>query len=254
MNLTGELPSLDPGSEAPLYRQIARVLRHSIETGQFGVGQKLPSEAELVQRYGVSRITATAALDELVKAHLAYRERGRGTFVAQAFLSNFSFFSSFTEDVRARGQVPSSRVLGLGIDKPDLDTIVKLKMDDDASYVCLRRVRLTNDEPVVLQAAYLPAEMYPGIEAIDFEHRYLFDVMRREYGLKPTWADAIVEAGLPTSEEAQCLKIAVTDPVLLIWHLTSDDHFTVLEYVRSVYRSDRFSFVTGRNLLRRFDS
>jgi GntR family transcriptional regulator len=195
-----------------------------------------------------------AALDELVKARLAYRQRGRGTFVAQAFLSNFSFFSSFTEDMRSRGLEPSSRLVSLNIQAPDLEMIEKLKMDAGTLYYCLRRVRLANQEPVVFQSAYLPSDLYPGFERIDFQKLYLYEVMRKSYGFAPTWGDAIVEAGAATGEEASYLDIAPGTPVLIIWHVTLDDRFIVLEYVRSVYRSDRFSFATGRNPLRQFST
>jgi len=245
--------TLDSTSYTPLYIQIAHILRQSIESGQFKKGEKLPSENELVQRFGISRITATAALDELVKAHLAYRERGRGTFVAQPFLSNFSFFSSFTEDMRERGLEPSSRLVSLMIAKPDLEMLEKLRMSEHSSYYCLKRVRLANNEPVVFQSAYLPVEMYPNLESVDFEKQYLYEVMRKTYGYKPIWGEAIVEAGAATAEEASCLDIKNGAPVLIIWHLTLDDRFVVLEYVRSVYRSDRFSFSTGRNMLRTFN-
>ncbi len=244
--------TLDSTSYTPLYVQIANILKQSIENGQFKKGEKLPSENELVQRFGISRITATAALDELVKARLAYRERGRGTFVAQPFLSNFSFFSSFTEDMRERGLEPSSRMVSLRVAKPDLEMLEKLRMADISDYYCLKRVRLANHEPVVFQSAYLPVDMYADLQSIDFEKQYLYDVMRRTYGYKPTWGEAIVEAGDATPEEAGYLEIKNGAPVLIIWHLTLDDRFVVLEFVRSVYRSDRFSFSTGRNPLRTF--
>jgi GntR family transcriptional regulator len=247
-------PNLDSDSYVPLYIQIAHRLRRSIDSGQVKQGDKLPSENELVQQYNISRITATAALDELVKAHLAYRERGRGTFVAQPMLGNFSFFSSFTEDMLARGLKPSSRLVSLKMEKPDLETLEKLKMVDGADYYCLVRVRLANDNPVVFQHAYLLKEMYPNLEEHDFEKQYLFDVMRKTYGYKPTYGEAIVEAGAATAEEASHLGIKIGAPVLIIWHLTLDDRFVLLEYVRSVYRSDRFSFSTGRNLLRIFST
>jgi len=246
--------TLDPTSYTPLYIQIARILRKSIENGEFKKDEKLPSENDLVQHFGISRITATAALDELVKARLAYRERGRGTFVAQPFLSNFSFFSSFTEDMRARGLEPSSRLVSLSIKKPDLETLEKLRMVEDGEYFCLVRVRLANHEPVVLQSAYLPKEIYPDLEKINFYDQYLYEVMRKNYGFIPTWGEAIVEAGAATPAEAGELEIKHGDPVLIIWHLTLDDRFVILEYVRSVYRSDRFSFATGRNPLSTFNT
>ena len=242
--------TLDQTSYIPLYIQIADILRRSIDDGLFKPGEKLPSENELVQRFGISRITATAALDELVKARLAYRERGRGTFVAQPFLSDFSFFSSFTEDMLARGLQPSSRLISLKVEKPDQVILEKLRMAEGCDYYCLVRVRLANNDPVVLQQGYLQKEMYPDLERHDFEKQSLYEVMRKTYGYNPTWGEAIVEAGAASAEEASYLDVESGAPVLIIWHLTLDDRFVLLEYVRSVYRSDRFSFSTGRNPLR----
>jgi GntR family transcriptional regulator len=244
--------SLNPSSYTPLYVQIARMLRESIENGQYKTGHKLPSEAELVKQFGISRITATAALDELVKERLAYRERGRGTFVAAPMISDFSFFSSFTEDMLARGFRPSSRLVSLQVEKPDSKSVEKLRMDAAREYYCLVRVRLSNEEPVVLQRAYLPVDMYPNLEQNDFEKSYLFETMRTKYGLKPIWGEAVVEAGAASAEEASRLDVKAGTPVLIIWHLTLDDRFVPLEYVRSVYRADRFGFSAGRNRLRVF--
>lgn len=231
----------------PRYIQIAQHLQALIENGAYKSGDRLPSEKELMTQFGISRITATAALDELVKAHLAYQQRGRGTFVAKAMIRNLSFFSSFTEDMRARGLSPSSKLLSLDLTQPDQVTLEKLQMPADAAYYRLVRLRLTNQEPAALQYAYLPALLYPGLDKVDFNQRYLYEVIREDYGMKTTWSEAIVEAAPATDEEAAHLEISAGTPVLVIWHLTLDDEYTPVEYVRSVYQADRFSFSTGRN-------
>jgi GntR family transcriptional regulator len=242
--------TFDPANFTPKFIQVAQILREAIDQGRYKPGEKLPSEKELVQEFGVSRITAIAALDELVKAHLAFRERGRGTFVAKPFVSNFSFFTSYTEDMHERGLNPSSRLISLQIQPPDPQTAEKLKVPAEGTYYCLVRVRLANNEPVALQHAYLPMELYPDLAAQDFEQQYLYEVIRRTYGFKPTWAEAIVESAAASAEEASLLKVKTGAPVLMLWNLTLDDRYLPLEYVRSVYRADRFSFSTGRNPLR----
>lgn len=245
-------PVLDSSSYTPLYKQLAEILRKSIHEGQYKPGDKLPSENDLAQRYNISRITATAALEELVNARLAYRMRGLGTFVAQPFLNDFSFFSSFSEDMLSRGLNPSSVLISLGSEKPDDITCEKLKVPRDKEYCCLVRVRKANNQPVAFQRAYLVCDKYPELEKADLEALSLFDVMRSVYGYLPTWGEAIVEAGTASPEEAGYLDLDPQTPVLIVWHLTLDDHFDPLEYVRSVYRSDRFSFSTGRHPLRDF--
>ena len=247
-----QAPSLNSSSFVPLYIQIANILGDEIKNNRLKAGQKLPSENDLIQQYGISRITAKAALNEMVKARLAYRKRGQGTFVATPLISDFSFFSSFSEDMRARGLEPSSRFISLEIEKPDDNTADKLKIDVDRQYYCLVRVRLANNEPVAVQKAYLPAEMYPNLGQHDFAISTLYGVMRSTYGFNPVWGEAIVEAGPASAEEAGYLGLKTGVPILIIWHLTLDDRYVPLEYVRSVYRSDRFSFSTGRNQLRDF--
>lgn len=241
---------LDTNSYIPLYIQIAQKLRVLIENATYQFGDQLPSEKELTEQYSVSRITATAALDELVKMRLAYRVRGRGTFVAKPQINNFPLFTSFTEDMIERGYRPSSRLVSFKISPPDPETIGKLKMPLEGEYYCLTRVRLADEEPVAYQQAYLPSGLYPNMTQEDFEQHYLYDLMRKKFGYKPTWAEAVVEARAAAPVEAGALGLKSGQPVQLIWHLSLDDHFVPLEYVRSVYRSDRFSFSTGRNLLR----
>lgn len=244
----------DPNSFIPLYIQIAQILRENIRDSVYRPGEKLPSEKDLELKYGISRITAISALDELVKERLAYRERGRGTFVARPVIGDLSFFSSFTEDMLAHGFKPSSRLIEIRKANPGQQTIQKLSMDPDETYILIKRVRFADGEPVVLQEAFLPGSKFPDLEKQDFESHYLYETIRQKYGYNLTWSEAIVEATGATVEEAGYLDIKTGAPVLMIWHLTMDDRFTTLEYVRSVYRSDRFSFSTGRNPLRSFST
>ena len=241
-----EQKRLDPTSYVPLYMQLANLLREQVRQGSYTAGQQLPSEPALVREFGVSRATAIAALDELVSSHEAHRVRGRGTFVSKPFLSRFSLATSFTEDMRARGFEPSSQVLGFDLALPSADTVKKLDAPADQECHRLVRLRLADGDPVALQTAYLPCDLYPGLTAEHFEHAHLYQVIRDSYALAPHWAEAILEAHRPTTEEARHLNITVRDPVLVAWHLSLDEALRSLEYVRSVYRSDRFSFASGR--------
>jgi GntR family transcriptional regulator len=238
--------NLDPSSFVPLYIQIAGLLRGRIEAGLYKAGDKIPSENELTETFNISRTTAQSAIEELVKARLAYRTRGKGTFVATPFIGEFSFYSSFTEDMRRRGLEPGTRVISLDKADPPAEMAMKLKMPE-GDYYRLVRLRLANDEPMVLQKAFLPARLFPGLETQDFNAHYLYEIMRTVYGLQPTWGEAIIESEGASEEEAASLDVKPGAPVLLIWHLTSNEKHERIEYVRSVYRADRFSFSTGRN-------
>lgn len=241
-----ERQGLDPTSHVPLYLQVAAQLRGQIDSGRLKPRDQLPSETELMHRLGISRATAIAGLSELVRTNEAFRVKGRGTFVANPVIGTFSLASSFTEDTRQRGLSPASVTINFAHAVPDKETAHRLDMPRDAGYVRLVRLRLVEDDPVAVQTAYLPTDLYPGLERKDFETTHLYALMRDKYGLVPHWTEAIIEARTVDAPDADRLQVPRRSPVLVVWHLTLDASLGALEYVRSVYRSDRFSFATGR--------
>jgi GntR family transcriptional regulator len=238
---------LDPDSYVPLYVQLVQLLQSAIEKGSLKAGDQLPSERELVEHYGVSRITASNALQELVRSGLAYRRHGLGTFVAQPKIRDLSGFASFSDDMRERGLTPSSRLLALEFLVPGEEVRKRLGLAPGASCVRLARVRLANGEPVAVENAYIPADLCPGLENTDLEKGSLYEVFRRHYGLGPAWAEGIIEAAPADEEQAALLDLEPGEPVLSIWRVTYDENYVALEWVHSVYRAERFSFSTGRH-------
>lgn len=247
---TGPATQLDTTSYVPLYMQLAELIRSDIRSGVFQEGDQLPSEPSLMRKYGVSRSTAIAALDNLVTAHEAYRVKGRGTFAARHLLGRFSLSTSLSEDLRARGLKPSSTVLTFDDAGPDADICDTLGADPNLEYMRLVRLRMADGNPVAIQTAFLPAAMYPGLGPDVFDNESLYSIIRTRYAVTPTWTEAIVEARLAQKDEAPLLDIKSSDAVLVVWHLTLDDALRRLEYVRSVYRADRFSFASGRQPIR----
>lgn len=238
---------LDPDSYVPLYMQLVLVLQHAMEEGTFKPGDQLPSERELVERYGVSRITASSALQELVRRSLAYSKQGLGTFVARPRIRGLSGFASFSEDMHKRGLVPSSRLIALESLLPDEQVRERLGLSPGALCIRLERVRLADAEPMAIENAYISADLCPGLENEDLERGSLYEVFYHRYGLKPFWAEGIIEAAAADQQQAKVLDVNSGEPVLSIWRVTYDENYTPLEWVHSVYRADRFSFSTGRH-------
>ena len=103
---------LSRSSVGTLYHQILIVLRGRIESGEIGVGDRLPSEADLEKDYGVSRTTARRALDELRHQGIVRREPGRGTFLAGPRLrSDLGRLYSFSEEIERLGREPGARLI-----------------------------------------------------------------------------------------------------------------------------------------------
>ena len=103
----------NPQSAIPLYFQIEQDLASLITSGTLAPGSQLPSEEELVQRYGVSRTTVRKAVQELDRLGLIEIRRGRGTFVRTGKITQeFTELTGFVEDMVAMGLQPSAKVLG----------------------------------------------------------------------------------------------------------------------------------------------
>ncbi len=233
----------------PLYQQVEQELLRQIRHDLLKPGDKLPSESELSRQFNVSRITARRAINNLVQQGYVYSLQGKGTFVAQTRIRELSGFRSFSEDIRARGMTPSSRLLQIRRIQPKASLRAELNLPAGIAVYRLERIRLVNGEPLAYEDAYLPANLCPGLEQFDFEKRSLFEVLRSEYNLHPTWADAELEAAAADETLAAHLAIRPGEPVLIALLHSYTETMTIIEYVRSVYSGNNFTFYTGRQYI-----
>ncbi len=232
-----------------MYYRIQQAILADIQSGMLQPSGLLPSEAELAQKYQVSRITAKRALDELVRQGRAFRLQGRGTFVAQPRIREISGFRSFSEDIRARGFTPSSQVLEFIETEPEAAIRERLHLPEGEHVFRLKRLRLANDEPIAVETACLPCRVCPGLLQEDMASGSLYTILMEKYQLIPTWADAEIEAAAASREEALLLKLKFGTPVLTARRVTYAVNYDAIETVVSVYRGDRFSFYTGRQFI-----
>ncbi len=238
-----------PQPRPPMYFRIQQAILDQIQSGQLQPGVLLPSETDLARQYQVSRITAKRALDELVRQGRAFRQQGRGTFVAQARIREISGFRSYSEDIRSRGFNPSSRVLDFREVEPEASIRARLHLPEGDHAFLLKRLRLADQEPVAVETAYLPCHLCPGLLQEDLGSQSLYKLLTEKYNLLPSWADAEIEAIVPTAEDARLLTLKAGMPVLVAHRVTYTGDYDVIESVDSVYRGDRFTFYTGRQFI-----
>ncbi len=232
----------------PLYYQIEKEILGEIHTGRIQSGDRLPSEMEIIRRFGVSRITARRVLEDLIKQGVAYSQQGRGTFVALPHTQEVSGFLSFTQDMRLRGLEPSSQVLFFAEIEPDRQLAKRLQLQPGETAYRLKRVRCADGAPVVLEISHVPVKLCPGLLAHDFSTASLYTILQADYDVHPAWADVELAATPATAEEAAALQIEPGEPVLSADRLTYTRTFTVVEAVHSV-NGPRFTFYTGRQFI-----
>ena len=148
---------LDKQSPIPIYIQIEEQLKQQIQQGDFPIGTTIPSERELTERFDVSRMTVRQAITNLVNDGLLYREKGRGTFVASPKVEQpLNGLTSFTEDMMARGMVPSSKMINFEILEPESDISAALQLAQGDEVYFVERIRFADDKPMAIERTYLP--------------------------------------------------------------------------------------------------
>lgn len=235
-------------SPVPMYRQLADLLRGRIVEGETSVGDKIPSEAQLSESFGISRITVRQALDELENDGLLQRVPGKGTFVKHsvARVERLTRLTGFGENMSALGRVVSYRTLRAEETSVQADVVVHLQSTDAKAYV-IERVLLTDGRPVGMHVSHLPtwlpARDHDGRlftrQALD--SRSLYGAIE-ECGVELYRAEETVEPDLATEDEAEILEMPKGDLLLRVKRIVYDPEGHPVEYVILTYRADSFTF------------
>lgn len=235
---------------APMYAQVSDILAAEIESGvRQDEGPQLPSENALAQEFKVSRVTVRQALKRLEARGLIYSEQGRGYFKTATRMGGVSGFHSFTREVQKAGGLPGAVVLTCKIvDQlpPEMEKHLKVQHPANVGLLHLRRVRTINSKPVAVEDAYLPLNMYPGIETINLGTGSLYSQIEDRWGVVAAWTDALLEPVAATVEQADALNVAVGSPLLTAWRVTLTETDQVAEYVKSTYRGGDFMLHVSR--------
>jgi len=243
-NLLPKSEKLTEDSNIPLYHQLKNIIKAQIITGAIQPGDKIPSESELGERYGVSRITVRQAINSLVQEGYLYRKQGVGTFVTSPKLRRrLPRLYSFTEDMRELGLEPSSQVLEQEVVEADEEMAEILKLSPgDTRVNRLVRVRLANGEPILLERTFIPYYLCPDLTTEDLERGSLYSLLREKYNLLLDHAYETYEVAKIRKEEAKVLKCPVGLPAFVIERLTYLKTEVPVEWTKSVARGDRLRF------------
>ena len=242
---------LDRSSVVPLYYQIQRHLLEQIRSGVFKPGDSLPSEQEIAGQLGVSRMTGRQALKALRALGVTYSVRGKGTFVSPIRLEkDFRQVLSFTEEMQARGVKPRSKVIAFEVTPADRETAGALQLSPREPVISLRRVRFANSLPVGIEWSRIPLRLCPDLLEVFDPNGSLYAALEARYGIRLSIAEEVIEAGRAQPREARLLRTPAGSPVFLFTRVSYVETGETVEFVKSVYRADRYKIV---NRLTRID-
>jgi GntR family transcriptional regulator len=223
----------------PRYYEIEQALRARV--AKLAPGDPLPSDAELCEEFGVSRMTARNAMAPLVQAGIVQRIPGRGTFVAQQPVHRQAgSLISFSDEMRRRGRRPSSRLLTRGTRAGTAAETVSLGLRSGSEVAELVRLRLADEEPIAIEASAFAPSLAAVLEGADLEGGSLFDTLVGA-GHVPTAGRASLVAEAATATDARHLRIKRGGPLLVERRLIFDQSGRPLELTESRYAADRYA-------------
>lgn len=229
----------------PVYLQLNKALRDMIVAGQFAVGERFLTEREIGVQFGVSRATANKALSNLVAEGLLEFRKGLGTFIRGRPLDyNLQSLVSFTGKAQAAGRVPSTRLLRfetLAARSADRKAVERLGPAPDAKVYYVERLRLADDQPVILERRYVLAEFCPGLRAEQLLGS-LYDVWTETYGLDVAGAEQTIQAVNLSTKDAKLLGVASGAAGFLVTSIGFLRTQQPLWWEQTLYRGDAYEF------------
>ena len=223
----------------PHWRRIEQALRERIAT--LSPGDALPSDADLCEEFGVSRMTARNAMQRLADDGLVLRIPGKGSFVAEPPAHRRADrLLTFSSEMERRGRHPSSKVLAREIRPSTAEQAAALGIAPGEPVVALRRLRCADDEPIAVELAILVSATAPAVMAADLEAGSLHDALARG-GYHLRRGTATIAAAPATPEDARLLGLDKGDALLVERRVIMDSHGRRIEATESRYPADRYA-------------
>jgi GntR family transcriptional regulator len=232
-------------TEVPLYGKVEEVLASEIARGDLKPGDRLPSEEELLTRFGVSRITVRRAIQNLIQRGIVEIRRGRGTYVLAPRVSQeLTTLTGFAEDMDIHGRKASARVVSQEVVAANAIVARQLGISKGVRVMRIERVRLADSVPMSFDETYLPLDIGKQIVSDDLRIKPIFTLLEEKYGILLTDAEYKMEAAAASAHIAQALAISEGSPVFRIERTSFAEGGHPIDYEVLSYRGDLIRFVT----------
>ena len=237
--------SVDITSTRPIYRQVAEQIAEEIDAGILPADSRISSERELAERYGISRMTARAAINILVQRGLIVRRNRSRAYVAQPkFRFDLSSPGGLHEQLREAGVKPGARLIvaeKLPFDALDPKVVQALSLGEQDEAFHIARLRTANAEPIAVEDSYFPARLFPDL--LDFNLTdSIYGILHKYFSVTPAGSIQEMEISLLDAEWAEIMGVAVDLPTLEIRRQAFTSDNTPFEFAHDIYRGDRIIF------------
>ncbi len=216
-------------SPLPVYVQIVNRVISAIDDHSIPPGMMLPSEKRISEYLGISKMTLRHAYSVLETQGYIGASRGKGTFVQGSRIEkNLPEMLSFSEEVRARGGKPSSKILSVKVVPASQTAQEFLRLTKEELVYEIKRLRFADELPLAIEIVQLPKKLFPDIDRFRWEAESLYSVMENSYGVRLSRCYSEIEATAATREQAMLLNLSVGGPLIVISRRSySDEDFPV---------------------------
>lgn len=245
---------LSADARVPLYHQLFLILRNRIYGGGLSAGDLVPGEQELCLEFGISRITAKRALNELADAGLVVRQRGRGTRVVKLAPTQAvtASIEGWLENVSLMGIATRAHVLEFDYRPAGEDIAAALEVEPGAQVQRAVRVRSLDGAPMSYLVTYVPHDVGMAFQRADLDRTPLLSLLERA-GIEVASARQTVSATLADAEVAAALSILAGAPLIEVRRVVRDAADRPVEYIRVLYRPDLYHFEMSMQRVRGSD-
>lgn len=242
-----------------LYKQIKSELKKQILSGKLHVGEKIPSERELCEMFGVSRITVRQAINEAVNEGLLFTVQGKGTFIASNSEMKISQkllrITPFGSSLASRGMLAETSIVGYSLNQVDFALSKILNLDITAQIFNLRLLGKANGLNMVFYDSFFQAEIGMKLyqEAVRWENQSLpfstTDLYKELGDPKPAFVEQTFEAVIADEGMANILFIEAGAPLFLVSSIIYTRNNLPVEFRKAYYRGDKYKFHIKREIV-----
>ncbi|MHB1006429.1 MAG: GntR family transcriptional regulator [Chloroflexota bacterium] len=245
-NATASGHAIQPFSPVPLYIQLSEAIKQTIASGALRAGQELPSENQLCETYGVSRITVRQALAELVSDGTATRRRPRGPLFVNPprILREVTQASGpFVESVLVGNVKRRTELISATVERAPAYQAAQLELPIGTQCYRAALLHSGDEEPLCLQVSWMPEELVPGFLAHDLTAGSLRGIFEKEYGLSYARKLQRISARTASNDESALLRVERRAPILELERRVLVTDGRTIELVTYALRADRFTVV-----------
>ncbi|MGC4378485.1 GntR family transcriptional regulator [Fictibacillus sp. Mic-4] len=240
---------LNNQTSVPLYSQLKQIILEDIDRGVYSPGEKMPTESELCDKYGVSRITVRKAVLDLVDDGILIRQQGKGTFVQrQKIKRELISITGYSEFMVESGKKPDTKIISLNILHASEEIADSLAIEPGDEILEMKRILFYDEMPFVFEVSTYPLTLVPNLDQYIHESISTYEILKNRYHLYPAHKTELINVISAHAEEAKYLNCEVGTPLCKIDKIAYDADRQPIHTSALYYPADRVTFTINSSI------